>query len=175
MVSKHDGFSTYPSYFYDKIRPAQTKQKVTLMSYFAGETENGGSLSFRLSDDRRAISELSGGMQLLVHRSGLGILPSSEFKMISILVSDTIPVAADGHFSARSDTQQAVGRVQLKIEGQLTHDQGTGHLRLTCEGTSIQNDLVPTATLGGFTQTLLIKTIFLNADSNLITWTANAQ
>jgi hypothetical protein len=145
------------------------------MSYFTGKTENGDSLQFTLSEDGRTISGLSGDMQLLVHRSGLGILPSSEFKMISILVGHEIPVDAKGYFSATSDTQQVIGRVQLKIEGQLTRDTGTGSLRLTCEGTAIQNDLVPTATLGGFTQTLLTKTIFLNADSRLIAWSASAQ
>ena len=95
--------------------------------------------------------------------------------MISILVGHEIPVDTRGYFSTTSDTQQAVGRVKLKIEGQLIRDTGTGSLRLTCEGTAIQNDLVPTATLGGFTQTLLTKTIFLNADSRLITWSASAQ
>jgi len=145
------------------------------MSYFTGTTENGGSLQFTLSEDGRTLSGLSGDMQLLVHRSGLGVLPSSEFMMISILVGQAIPVDAKGYFAASSDTQQAVGRVKLKIEGQLTRNTGTGSLRLTCEGTAIQNDLVPTATLGGFTQTLLTKTIFLNGDSRLLVWRASAE
>jgi hypothetical protein len=148
------------------------EQEVNLMSLFTGTTENGGSFHFTLSHDRGTISALHGDMQLLVNKSGLGVLPSSEFKLISILVNGEIPVDADGHFSATSDTQQAVGRVKLKIEGQLTHNSGTGHLRLTCEGTAIQNDLVPMATIGGVTQTLLTKTIFLNADSSLIPWSA---
>ena len=145
------------------------------MSFFTGKTENSGSLQFTLSEDGSTISGLSGDIQLLVHRSGLGILPSSELKIISILVSKEIPVDAKGWFSATSDTQQVVGRVHLRIEGQLTRDTGSGSLRLTCEGTAIQNDLVPTATLGGFTQTLLTKTIFLNADSRLIAWSASVQ
>src|SRR6266511_825836 len=142
------------------------KHEVILMSLFTGTIESGGSLHFTLSDDGGTISGLNGDTQLLVNKSGLGILPSSEFKIISILVSDEIPVDADGHFSAASDTQQAAGRVQLKIEGRLTRDIGTGHLRLTCQGTSIQNDLVPTVTIGGFTQTLVTKTTFLSGDSH---------